>query len=363
MRKVFWVTDCIVSSLGETTDENYSNIFSGVTGVSEQNGNYVALGKRVDGGEDMTSFEALTAKTMHGALENITLPPARTLFLLSTTKGNIELIDETVDARRISLHDTASSIAKKFGFDHFNVVSNACISGVLAIITAKRLIQSGLFDHAVIAGSDVVTEFVLSGFRSLQALSNGVCKPFDANRDGINLGESCGVVILSSSPESLGGTKQIAVLGEGVTNDANHISGPSRTGEELAFAIRSALNRSDLQVENIDFISAHGTGTVYNDEMEAKAFHLAGLSNTPLHSLKGYYGHTLGAAGILESIIAVRQLQRNEAIATKGFERLGVSHPVRVACKSEATPMKRILKTASGFGGCNAAIIFEKQFD
>ena len=322
----------------------------------------MAIGARAND-DEITTFESLALKALHDVLGNVDVPRARTLFLLSTTKGNIELINESPDVNRISLHETARSIANRFGFEHVSVVSNACISGVLAIITAKRLIQSGIYDHAVIVGCDVVTEFVLSGFRSLQALSSGVCKPFDANRDGINLGEASGVVILSASPEILGGTKQLVVLGEGVTNDANHISGPSRTGDELAFAINTALVRSRLTAEDIDFISAHGTGTRYNDDMEAKAFHLAGLSETPLHSLKGYYGHTLGAAGLLESIISVRQLVRNESIASGGYQHFGVSEPLRINSQSGSLRMKRILKTASGFGGCNAAIVFEKKFE
>jgi 3-oxoacyl-[acyl-carrier-protein] synthase-1 len=146
-----------------------------------------------------------------------------------------------------------------------------------------------------------------------------------------------------------------------VSNDANHISGPSRTGQELAQAIGQALLASNLTASDIAAVYAHGTATVYNDEMEAKAFDLAGLAATPVNSLKGYYGHTLGAAGVLEAIIAAHSLYHDEMLPTYGFEALGVSRPLNVCTSVQKLSGNRILKTASGFGGCNAALVLEKE--
>ena len=164
------------------------------------------------------------------------------------------------------------------------------------MITGMRLIQSGQYDHAVIAGADVISKFVLSGFQSFQAVSQGLCKPFDADRDGINLGEGAATVILSADKPT---GEAIELVSGAISNDANHISGPSRTGEELYYAINKAMDAAGLKPQDIDFISAHGTATVYNDEMEAKAVTLAGLQHVPLNSLKGFYGHTLGASGLI----------------------------------------------------------------
>jgi 3-oxoacyl-[acyl-carrier-protein] synthase-1 len=158
----------------------------------------------------------------------------------------------------------------------------------------------------------------------------------------------------------LGSKSSVRLLGSGVSNDANHISGPSRTGEELAHAIAQALKTSELTPDDIDFISAHGTATVYNDEMEAKAFNYAGMSKIPLNSLKGYYGHTLGAAGVIETIITIHGLLQNELIPTRGFDTFGVPKEINVCSQLQSKPLKRILKTASGFGGCNAALVVEK---
>jgi 3-oxoacyl-[acyl-carrier-protein] synthase-1 len=229
---------------------------------------------------------------------------------------------------------------------------------MLAILTGMRLIQSGQYENAVVAGADVISKFVLSGFQSFQAISPLPCKPFDAARDGINLGEAAGTVIITSNKNYSSGIK---VTGGSVSNDANHISGPSRTGEELNLAITKALNAAGLNAADIDFISAHGTATVYNDEMEAKAIAMAGLQAAPVNSLKGYYGHTLGAAGLIESIISIQSLKENLVIPTRGFENLGVTQPVNVCSTLYRSALNNCLKTASGFGGCNAAMVFSKQ--
>jgi 3-oxoacyl-[acyl-carrier-protein] synthase I len=370
MRRVWSVADGIVSSLGIGTEDNYNRVRNGESGIadysfeSSPDEKYKISSVRdqvqLDG---LTRFESLCVVALEKSLAELQLDPTRTLFILSTTKGNIDLLQNRkgFENERLNLHATAKILAERFGFSNNIVVSNACISGVLALIIAKRFIQSGTYDHAVVVGADIISQFVVSGFNSLQALSPEICKPFDESRCGINLGEAAAVMVLTALPAEVKGKYRVALTGEGLSNDANHISGPSRTGEELALAIGHALGKSGLKRTDIDFISAHGTGTMYNDEMEAKAFFLAGLEGIPLNSLKSYYGHTLGAAGILESIISIRSLIQNEIIGTFGFQKRGVSMPVKVAAKTQPMPLKRVLKTASGFGGCNAALIFEKD--
>jgi 3-oxoacyl-[acyl-carrier-protein] synthase-1 len=170
------------------------------------------------------------------------------------------------------------------------------------------------------------------------------------------MGEAAATIIITKEK----GEIPVCITSGATSNDANHISGPSRTGEELGVAIRKAMQASKVTVSEIDFINAHGTGTLFNDEMEANAFSLTDFSNVPLNSLKGYYGHTLGAAGVLESAISVMSLLNNELIPSMGYETPGVTKPINVIRKKEMKPLKRFLKTASGFGGCNATLIFEK---
>jgi 3-oxoacyl-[acyl-carrier-protein] synthase-1 len=172
------------------------------------------------------------------------------------------------------------------------------------------------------------------------------------------LGEGAATMILSSTKRN---SNDIKVVSGAISNDANHISGPSRTGDELYQCINNAMNDAKLYPVDIDFISAHGTATIFNDEMEAKAIASAKLESAPVNSLKGYYGHTLGAAGLIESIISIESLKQNIVIPTRGFEEIGVSKSINICDEIIQAPLQHCLKTASGFGGCNAAVIFSKQ--
>ena len=152
---------------------------------------------------------------------------------------------------------------------------------------------------------------------------------------------------------------EIKIISGASANDANHISGPSRTAEGLFMSI----NKTFEQHKNIqpDFISAHGTATEFNDEMESIAFAKAGFEKIPMHSLKGYYGHTLGAAGVLETIISIESLKNNTLIPSRGFENPGTSKELNIITKLEKKSLHSFLKTSSGFGGSNATILIQKN--
>lgn len=283
-------------------------------------------------------------------------------LIISTTKGNVDVLDSNspFPKNRAYLDVLGNVIRDFFGFKQKAIVlSNACVSGILAISVAKRLITQGKFEHVFIVGGDILTKFILSGFNSFQALSPEPCKPYDKNRVGINLGEVAAAACITSSKNHLS-EEAVMILGDATRNDANHISGPSRTGEGLVRSIQNALEEAHLKPEEIDYISAHGTATVFNDEMEAIAFHRIGLENCPVNSLKGYFGHTLGASGLLETIIGMHSLHRDTLIQSRGFEQIGVSKPIRIIHKHEKKPLNTFLKTASGFGGCNTAVVFKK---
>ena len=203
------------------------------------------------------------------------------------------------------------------------------------------------------AGGDILSHFITSGFLSFRSVSAHLCRPYDIQRDGLSLGEACGAVLL----ETQGNANHIILSGGAISNDANHISGPSRTGDGLALAINQAMEEAGALPEDISFINAHGTATIYNDEMESKAIHLAGLATVPVNSLKPYFGHTLGASGIIETILCIEQLKEGRYYGTLGYETLGVPMPITVYATHQPIPMKCCIKTASGFGGCNAALV------
>ncbi|MDB5118591.1 MAG: beta-ketoacyl synthase [Mucilaginibacter sp.] len=375
MPAVYIVSDNIYSPIGTTTAENFERIKQGLSGIKQHNDPaladepvYVSLFEKSDIINDnsliYTKFERLLIASVKDALKDSGIDAIndKTILIVSSTKGNISLLETDANnpelKSRIAMHRSAKLIAAYFGFvNQPLVVSNACISGIMAILTGMRLIQSGQYENAVIVGADVITKFVLSGFQSFQAISQKPCRPFDQDRTGITLGEGAATMVLSSNAKY---ASRIKVLGGAVSNDANHISAPSRTGAELKQAIEKTLIDAGLNTADIDLISAHGTATSYNDEMEAKAIALAGLANVPLNSLKGYYGHTLGAAGLIESIISIQSLKQNMILPTLGFESMGVTNPINVCTTLTSVALKTCLKTASGFGGCNAAVVFSK---
>jgi 3-oxoacyl-[acyl-carrier-protein] synthase I len=373
-KDVFIIADNVYTPLGFTTEQNFEQLRNRVSGVQEHNRPdlsdvWIAASifnkdqAFITGQHTYTKFEQLLIASIADALSYtyIKIEDSKTGLIISSTKGNISLLEteENNEAlqKRISLNTSAQLIAEHFGFVNQPVIiSNACISGVMAIVTGMRMIQSGQYNQLVVTGADVISKFVVSGFQSFQALSHERCKPFDKNRTGLNLGEGAATVILSGDEKYKG---NVRVTGGGISNDANHISGPSRTGQELGDAIIKAIKNAGLKATDIGLISAHGTATPYNDEMEAKAITLAGLQNAPINGLKAFYGHTLGAAGLIETVLAKQCIEQNTLLPTLGFEETGTA-PLNITTGVTTAQINHCVKTASGFGGCNGALVLSK---
>lgn len=289
---------------------------------------------------------------------NIAADREDVLFVLSTTKGNVDLLENnTYEPERVYLWRTAQLIAEFF--DNPNtpiVVSNACISGCAAQIAAINQLHYGGYKYAVVIGAETLSKFVISGFQSFKALSPERCKPFDADRRGLNLGEAAAAIVYTIGNEEELDAGTLIVQGAAINNDANHISGPSRTGEGLLRSITKANEGFDTS--RLAFINAHGTATLYNDDMESIAISRAGLQDVPVNSLKGYFGHTLGAAGILETILSAHALNHGRVLPTLGTDTPGTAAPVNVCLQSQATHGDSFMKLISGFGGSNAAMTF-----
>lgn len=374
MKKSVYIseTNCI-TPIGFDVDSNVKNILNGVSAIQKHDNksllDFPFFSAIVNEIELNQAFAKITPVQNYTKLEKmmiLALQPMveksrseinnKTAFILSTTKGNITALENT-DVENAQLSNLAKKVANFFGFTTEPiVVSNACVSGILAVSVAKRLIQANVYDNAFIVAGDLVSEFVLSGFNSFQAMSSAPCQPYSKNRTGVNLGEATAAVLVTSNPENA----KVKILGDGSINDANHISGPSRTGEGLVRSIESALKEANIDKNNIGYISAHGTATPFNDEMEAIALNRLGLQNIPMNSLKGYYGHTLGASGLLETVIGIESVLQNKLFVSAGYDESGVSENINVIEKNSDAEMQYFLKTASGFGGCNTAVLFEK---
>lgn len=377
--RVFITSDNIISALGFTTAENIEAITAYRSGITLTANSHISATPVMAATIERTvlekRFKALSDKDYYSPAEQLLIlsitdtlqqqhlsqPESGTALILSTTKGNVAALGHRSNIPdEAFLSHTSRRVADYFGIDSKDtfLISNACISGISAIIMAARLIDEGQYSKAIVAGCDVLSPFITSGFLSFKSVSPQLCRPYDAARNGLNLGEACGSLLLSG--EYTPGC--IAITGGSISNDANHISGPSRTGDGLFYAIQHAMNEAGITTEQVDFVNAHGTATAYNDEMESKAIHWAGLQQVPVNSLKPYFGHTLGASGVIESIVCAHAMQQNMIPATLHFEQLGVPCPIVVEATHRTGVRTDVcVKTASGFGGCNAAIVLQKM--
>lgn len=396
--KVFISASAMVTSLGEGVERNFSALLRGEVGVRRivnprvsqspvtagiiPDSEYDALYERYDRQRTLTLTELIAVHCISSVLGNRSEDGIG--LVIASAKGNISLLEghsaewaefheETCDvagdlARHpdstglpgagsaLLLGPMARRIASRFGInaDDTFVVSNACISGITAVAVARRLILSGRYKEMIVVGVDTQNRFITSGFASFKSLSDDVCRPYDESRCGLNLGEACGAMLLTTDGEG------VCISGAALTDDANHISGPSRTGDGLYFAMRKAM--AEAGADDVDMLQMHGTATAYNDEMESKACSLAGLQNVPVQSLKPYFGHTMGASGVIETIMAAEELRNRVLVGTPGFETLGVPMPLNISRSNVELPSGkplRALKTASGFGGTNAALLLE----
>ncbi|MGO2358683.1 MAG: beta-ketoacyl synthase N-terminal-like domain-containing protein [Mesonia sp.] len=376
MRNVYLGNHQIITPLGFTLQENIEAVTQGKSAIQAHHspyiGGYVAgkisetkLQERFKSLGNAVAFTKLEKMMVLAVAEVLQahqeIPKEKIALIIATTKGNVDALAEEnpFSKERAKLPQLAKTLQEYFEFPKVPIlVSNACISGGLAVSVAKQFIQNKTYDHAVVVAGDLVSEFTLTGFNSFQALAKGVCQPFSKERTGINIGDAAAAVwVTSVKPKE----KAIQIIGEATANDANHISGPSRTGEGLFLSVERALQEAGILANEIDYISAHGTATLFNDEMESIAFHRLGLQKTPLNSLKAYYGHTLGASALLELIFSQVSLQENMVFKSLGYESQGTSKALNMITKTEHKPLQIALKTASGFGGCNFAMLLKKE--
>ncbi len=235
--------------------------------------------------------------------------------------------------------------------------SMACASGTIAVGLGRDWIQTGLCDAVLAGGADTHSPFIHAGFSILRALDRGEARPFDRDRAGLCLGEGAGLVLLQAEE----GQPAVRVMGYGTSSDAHHLTGPDPTGSGLARAINAALIDAGWKPDQLDFVSAHGTATVFNDLMESKALALSlgeGAAHIPVNSIKGAIGHTMAAAGALEVIMCARILEEGVIPPTANLRHQDPAIDLDVVRGApRRVAVRRILSTSAGFGGINGAIV------
>lgn len=292
--------------------------------------------------------------------------PSDAFLITASTKAGIDRILDLYKSSAGNSDDCflpyiADYIQKKLSLDGDSLhVSAACASSTVALAKGAALIESGRHDSVIVCCFDLVTEFVFSGFCSVQAMTPSCCMPFDKNRRGMSIGEGAAILLLMTPEKAMElDKKPIGVLsGWGITNDATHITRPDKDGRGLSLAIQKSLDKAEIPADSVSAICAHGTGTFHNDYMELASYKTVfGDVKLPIFSVKGAIGHTLGAAGGIEAAISLECLLHGIVPPTIGFSDPEEGAEGLVSSKSVKKKMSFILSTNSGFAGVNGAVV------
>ncbi len=292
--------------------------------------------------------------------------PATATLLVATTTGEIDLLETHVlqgtGRNQGKLPDMLPAAAALAGVSGpASVISAACASSTAALAQALFMIRSGETDSVLVIAVDSVSEFLFSGFSALMALDEDVARPFDRERAGLSLGEAAAWFLLMNETQAVRDGYRILgrLSGAAMSSDANHMTGPSRDGAQLARAIRRAMQDGFTAPEDIAAIAAHGTGTRYNDAMEMKALTAVFDRPRPVFSVKGGTGHTMGSAGLVQAVAALETIRHGVAPPTIGLQHADDEAGGWVSSEPQQIDGTAALVVNAGFGGINAAVVLE----
>ena len=369
-----WITDAkSVTALGANLDELWQRLLRGHSAIAPVlrfpvNGYKSRFGACI---ESLNCSGPLSA--IHDLLgrlfKEIGPVPTDARLYTATTKAGIDNLErlhrgEPADASDVFITALADQVCGQLNLTRGGTnISAACASSAIAVAKGAALIAAGRAECVLVCCMDLVTEFVFSGFSALGALSPKPCMPFDCERSGLTLGEGAASLLLMGADRARkeGRPHLGTVLGWGIANDAFHVTAPAPDGCGLLAAMGKALKRASLKPEAVSAICAHGTGTVYNDQMELTAFdRLFGDRRQPVYSVKGAIGHTMGAAGGIEVALGLKSLSEGVVPPTVGFSTGEVSTAGRVSPRAVTMSGDYLLSTNSGFGGINVALILAK---
>lgn len=366
------VSTNITSPLGLTTEENYTAVKRGESGLRVLDGCLGVPGHHCVGifsdqqkayirQKGYSWFESIVLYSVKEALSHSSVDPSSkgTILIVGTSTAGIEELAEVPekDGSYLAPGVAVKKIADALGFINNPItISNACISGATAQMLAHRFLSTHYYDTAVVCGVDVVSSFVLACFDSFKAMSPTICKPFDIERLGLNIGECAATIILTNSEEfeDIGWR----IVDGCLNNDAYHVSAPIPSGDGVCRTIKRIM--TPVIRDSLACITAHGTATMFNDQMESKAIEDAGLGDILITAYKPHFGHTFGASSVIESIITMCSIDEGLILPILGFEEIGVSGNIRICQVKERTDKLTFLKIQSGFGGCNGSLVYSK---
>ncbi len=373
MNRVVLSRAATVTPLGNDFETLWGGLLAGRSGIAPvqrfDTGNYISNLAACIGGLQAPAGGSRLDSILERVADQIGNLPSDCRLLVASTKGEIDRL-ETVSRhagtipQAVLFEPLLAKIGKRFDLsDRGSNINAACASSTIALARGAALIAAGQAEAVLVYAADILSEFVFSGFSALQALSAEPCRPFDQNRNGLNLGEAGVALLLMSEERALRSDEPVLayVAGWGASNDAHHVTAPARDGSGLIRACRQALQRAGIDAEQVAAINAHGTGTIYNDAMELTAFaEVFGDSLPPLHGVKGSLGHCLGAAGGVEIAIACRAVQEQKIPGTVGCLEPEAAANNRVSAEAQPISGDYLLNSNSGFGGINGVVILQR---
>ena len=386
----------IVSAIGNNVAENLTSLLSATTGIGHAQFLQSRLTDSHLFGEVSLSNDALreelninpetlisrtsllAIKAVKEALQNITSSDdLRTGLISGTTIGgmdrsegfyreyfNDDKKDRITDLLTHDCGDTTQKVADYFGIHDFvNTISTACSSSANAIMMGANLLKTGKLDRVIVGGVDPLSYFTANGFNSLMILDAEWCKPFSANRKGLNLGEGAAFLVLETEEAAHQRRNEVLayVSGYANANDAYHQTASSPDGRGATMAMQGALEMAGITPADIQYINAHGTGTNNNDESESTAINnIFKELKPPISSTKSYTGHTLGAAGSIEAVFSVLALREQMVFPNLNHQEAIAENDWLPVTKVQKTEIQNILSNSFGFGGNNSALVFSK---
>jgi 3-oxoacyl-(acyl-carrier-protein) synthase len=385
----------IISAIGNSLSENHNALRNGICGIStlsnfpsrfsgilpcgeikistEQIKNELAAMEPGVTRTDVLCLQAFQEAITDAQLQEQEITSPETAFIIGNTVGGMCLTDELYkDANTsgegseyLASYDCSSVTTYIYNRYKMNGISNtintACSSSANAIMYGARLIKNGYAKRAIVGGVDSLAKFTLNGFNALHILSSQTCKPFDKDRQGLNLGEASAFLILEKE-DAVGKTKRVhaKLTGYSNTNDAFHPSSLSPQGDGPYLAMKTALEAADLDPGEISYVNAHGTGTENNDEVEGRAMLRIFETVPPFSSTKSNTGHTLGAAGAVEAVYSILSLKYQEVYPSLNFTRAIEEINLTPVQQYQKLPVKHIMSNSFGFGGNCSSLIFSK---
>lgn len=392
--EIFVTGTGVVSAIGLNTNENLNGLLAEKTGIRSTNYRGEPsrfLGSVLSSNQELQKELELDFETSRTALLGLkaakeawgstpTDTSLKTGVISGNSVGGMDLTEQiimsliaqesTTSLDSLLSHPCGFSsqlIAKELPNVTFcNTISTACSSGANSILQAVQLMKAGKLDRVIAGGTDALSMFTIKGFSSLMIFDAELCKPFDANRSGLNLGEGAGYLLLETAESvNRSGNEILAkVSGCGIANDSYHQTSLSPDGKGAVMSMNAALKDAQLSADDINYVNTHGTSTENNDEVELTALRNVFNDEIPsFASTKSYTGHTLGASGAIEAVYAILAIQNNKAFPSLNIKNhLNESFRALTSSQdhSNSSPIKHVLSNSFGFGGNQTTLIISK---